>query len=201
MGRRSSSWWRTMRPQQTTIPGRFRKHASPRRGRIATTAMSPKRGPASPRIGTARDDRIRPNPVVPVRVGGRWIVAVAGEGCLVLSIRSGQAARLCKRVKGAAVGAAAETAGLPLKEPRRLRPELAASDSRASTRRGPWRPRKGLRYATKGGVAAQRQRTPGIAQLRANGRRRRGPLSAGRERSIRLCFVRHRSPSPACAIA
>jgi hypothetical protein len=43
----------------------------------------------------------RPNPLAPIRVGDYWIVAV-DERCLLLLIRSGQAAGLCKRVGPAA---------------------------------------------------------------------------------------------------
>jgi hypothetical protein len=40
----------------------------------------------------------RPNPLAPIRVGDRRIVAVDAERWFLLSSRSGQPARLCKRV-------------------------------------------------------------------------------------------------------
>ena len=46
--------------------------------------------------------RIRPNPLAPIRVADYWIAAVDAKRCLLLLIRSGRAARLCKRVRAAA---------------------------------------------------------------------------------------------------
>jgi hypothetical protein len=44
----------------------------------------------------------RPNPLAPIRVADYWIAAVDAKRCLLLLIRSGRAARLCKRVRAAA---------------------------------------------------------------------------------------------------
>jgi hypothetical protein len=50
------------------------------------------------RIEAVLDVCNRPNPLAPIRVAGRWTVAVDAGRWLPLSIRLGQAARLCKRV-------------------------------------------------------------------------------------------------------
>jgi hypothetical protein len=64
----------------------------------------------SKRLSTRRPLPFRPNPLAPIRVRDYWIVAVDGERCLLLSIRSGHAARLCKRVNGAGAGPPSEPA-------------------------------------------------------------------------------------------
>jgi len=58
-----------------------------------------------------------PDWLAPIRVDDRLILAIDGEQRPLLSIRYGQSARLCKRVKGAAEAAAPDARFPPIRAP------------------------------------------------------------------------------------